>query len=253
MSASLFDYARTRARDYVRAELKKNVKLDTGPVAKILIMTLEKTLADLINGKTDQTTGLTVADHLTKWTAKYYLFIEKSGGGDMAVNPLPLSEDVQVVLNRLNNVVMLSCYTQVQDRKTVVNVHGVPDNNNGRALLEQLYGAIGRPTWGDEELMAIVKSGEGEGKALEQEEIHKRLSELDAWALESDSISKTYEFKDYSEAMGHVSTISTISRQEGKSMNVLVNMNLVKVYMRGFTDGNFLLARKLDEAVKERG
>jgi len=88
-------------------------------------------------------------------------------------------------------------------------------------------------------------------KKPEQDEIDRLLSELKGWTLETDSIAKTYEFKEHPDAMKFVSLLSVISRQEGDQINLMVDNNSVKVYLTGLKEKIFETARKLDEAGKQ--
>lgn len=253
MATSLFDFARNRAREYIRLEVRKDVKTEARSVTNMLVIVLERIPGGLTNETTVQASGFTMADHLVRWDVKYSLSEESIGGAATASNPIPLSEEALKLLKKLNMVATITCITQEQDKKTVVRVHGIPDNSNGRTVFEQLHDVLVRPLWGDE---IFDKSLLGEEripeKKPEQDEINRLLSELNGWMLETDSITKTYEFKENPDAMKFVSILSVISRQEGDQMNLLVDKNSVKVYLTGLKGKIFETARKLDETLKAR-
>lgn len=251
MATSLFDFVRKRAREYLRLEVTKEVKVEARSVANRLVIVLERNLGGLTNETTVQAVGFTMADHLVRWDVKYSLSEEKIGGADTVSSPIPLSEDAVKLLKTLNMVATITCITQVQDKKTVVRVHGIPNNSNGRTVFDQLHEVLVRPIWGDEIFDKTVLGEERVSeKKLGQDEIERLLSELKDWMLEANSITKTYEFKDYPDAMQFVSMISVISRQEGDRMNLLVDNNSVKVYLTELKGKIFETARKVDEAGK---
>jgi len=253
MVVSLFDYARKRAREYVRIEVRKDVKIEARSVADILVVVLEKNLGGLTNETTLHSGGFTVADHLVRWDVKYSLSEEKIGGADAASSPIPLSEEVVKVLKKLNMAATVTCITQVQDKVSNVMVHGIPDNSNGRVVFDQLHEVLVKPIWGDEIFDKFLRGGaDASEKKPEQDEIDRSLSELKDWTLETDSITKTYEFKESSDAMRFLSLLSVISRQEGDQMNLMVDNNSVKVYLTGLKEKIFETARKVDETLKAR-
>lgn len=253
MPASLFDYARKRAREYVRIEVRKDVKIEARSVSDLLVIVLEKNLGGLTNETTLHSGGFTVADHLVRWDVKYSLSEEKIGGADAASSPIPLSEEVVKVLKKLNMAATVTCITQVQDKMSTVTVHGIPDNSNGRIVFDQLHEVLVKPIWGDEIFdKYLLGEKDASEKKPEQNEIDRLLSELKDWTLETDSITKTYEFKESSDAMQFLSIISVISRQEGDRMNIMVDNKSVKVYLTGLKEKIFETARKVDETLKAR-
>lgn len=253
MVVSLFDFARKRAREYVRIEVRKDVKIEARSVADILVIVLEKNLGGLTNETTLHSGGFTVADHLVRWDVKYSLSEEKIGGADAASSPIPLSEEVVKVLKKLNMAATVTCITQVQDKVSNVMVHGIPDNSNGRIVFDQLHEVLVKPIWGDEIFDKFLRGEEDVSeKKPDQAEIDRFLSELKDWTLETDSITKTYEFKESSDAMQFLSMLSVISRQDGDQMNLMVDNNSVKVYLNGLKEKIFETARKVDETLKAR-
>ncbi len=253
MPASLFDFARKRARGYVRIEGRKDVKTEARSVAQMLVIVLERNLGGLSNETSRQSGGFTMADHLVRWDVKYSLSEEKIGGADAVSSPIPLSEDVVKVLKKLNMAATVTCITQVQDKMSTVTVHGIPDNSNGRIVFDQLHDVLVKPIWGDEIFDQYLLAQEDTSeKKPGQDEIDRLLSELKDWTLETDSITKTYEFKESSDAMQFVSLLSVISRQEGDQMNIMVDNTSVKVYLTGLKEKIFETARKVDETLKAR-
>jgi len=150
MAVSLFDFVRKRAREYVRIEVRKEVKIEARSVADMLVIVLEKNLGGLTNETTLQSGGFTVADHLVRWDVKYSLSEEKIGGADAASSPIPLSEEAVKVLKKLNMAATVTCITQIQDKVSNVMVHGIPDNSNGSTVFDQLHDVLVKPIWGDE-------------------------------------------------------------------------------------------------------
>jgi len=251
MTVSLFDFARKRAREYVRLEVRKDVKTEARSVADMLVIILEKNLGGLTNETTLLSGGFTMADHLVRWDVKYSLSEEKIGGAETASSPIPLSEEAVKVLKKLNMAATVTCITQVQDKVSNVMVHGIPDNSNGRTVFDQLHEVLVKPIWGDEIFDKFLLEAElVSEKKLDQNEIERLLSELKDWTLETDSITKTYKFKEHPDAMQFVSTLSVISRQEGDQMNLMVDNDSVKVYLIGLKEKIFETASKVDEKLK---
>ncbi|MEK0324528.1 MAG: DNA repair protein RecO, partial [Nitrosopumilus sp.] len=115
MTVSLFDFARKRAREYVRLEVRKDVKTESRSVADMLVVILEKNLGGLTNETTLKSGGFTMADHLVRWDVKYSLSEEKIGGAETASSPIPLSEEGVKVLKKLK---MAATHTQAFVIKT---------------------------------------------------------------------------------------------------------------------------------------
>ena len=248
MSSFLFDYVRRTARDFVSHEMRKDEKSESGLLTLIVGMSLEKVQGELINSRANESLTLTVADHSEKWNLRYWLYSEKAGGFDTAINPIPLPKEAEKVLEKIRLTATLSTNVRVVEKKTVMSVYRLPNNDTSRTTLDEVYDTVISPTWGQIDESVFVR--QDETKPLDQKEVAKMLKGLDGWSLESDTIAKTFELSSNSEAMKLANLITTISRQEENTAGILLNKGAVKVYLPRLALRDFDVARKIDNALK---
>lgn len=82
------------------------------------------------------------------------------------------------------------------------------------------------------------------------------LEQLSGWVLSEDakSISKKYEFKDFSEARTFVNFVADIAEQEGHHPDIhLLNYKYVKIDLSthnigGLSQNDFIVAAKIDQS-----
>lgn len=84
------------------------------------------------------------------------------------------------------------------------------------------------------------------------DEAKKHLAELQGWELESDSIEKTFTFKDFAEAMRFVNAVADIAEEEGHHPDIEITYNTVEIELsthaiKGLSLNDFILAAKIDK------
>ena len=87
---------------------------------------------------------------------------------------------------------------------------------------------------------------------LEPHEVENLIEQLDGWALEAGRITKTYSFKNHSQALAFVNAAAWISHREDHHPDMTVGYNTCKVaYITHAIDGlstnDFICAAKLDK------
>ena len=253
MSIELFDYVRKTAREFISYQMIKDIKSETGtPITHLVNMSLEKVSNDLINSVTYDEGNLTVADHSMRWNVRYWLYTEKASGFETPINPIPVSKEAENVLKKLSATANLSIDKQTFEKKTMITIYGLPDNNNSRSVLGELYSTLIHPIWGDLKLNDIIGNNGKSSQKLDDEEIKRRVEELNRWRIEDEVIIKDYKFPNYHDAMEFLHMISIVSRQEENSINLLVNKESIKAYMTGVTLSNILTAEKIEEIIDRK-
>lgn len=89
---------------------------------------------------------------------------------------------------------------------------------------------------------------------LRDEEIRTRLGALNGWAQEGDSISRTFEFKDFVEAMKFVNQVADLAEKAWHHPDIDIRWNKVTLTLSthsegGLTEKDFELARQVEGAV----
>ena len=92
---------------------------------------------------------------------------------------------------------------------------------------------------------------EGGVAPLTAEQVRPMLKGLQGWALDGQSIAKTYEFKNYFETMAFVNAAAWISHREDHHPDMLVGYNKCRVSyvthaIDGLSENDFICAAKLD-------
>ncbi len=95
------------------------------------------------------------------------------------------------------------------------------------------------------------KPCEGGTSPLTPDEIAKLLKQLTGWAHVNGVIAKTYEFKNYYQAMAFVNAAAWISHREDHHPDIVVGYNQCRVSyvthaINGLSENDFICAAKLD-------
>ena len=91
---------------------------------------------------------------------------------------------------------------------------------------------------------------------LTQEQIESRLSHLDGWSLLNDSISRTYQFGDFLEAMRFVNRVAEAAETAQHHPDILIRWNKVTLTFSthdagGITNKDFEMATQTDRLATE--
>ncbi|HEY4480273.1 MAG TPA: TIGR00730 family Rossman fold protein [Candidatus Paceibacterota bacterium] len=99
---------------------------------------------------------------------------------------------------------------------------------------------------------------EGDVSPFSREESEKFLKEVNEWTLVEDrEIEKTYEFKDFSEALSFVNKVGKIAENEGHHPDIKlhdfrkVDIKISTHAIDGLSENDFILASKIDQIVRE--
>lgn len=89
---------------------------------------------------------------------------------------------------------------------------------------------------------------------LKEPEIKERLSSLKGWQRSGDAIEKSFEFRDFKEAMGFVNRVGDAAEEMDHHPSIEVNYNKVRLMLSthsagGITYKDFSLAKKVDGLV----
>ncbi len=95
---------------------------------------------------------------------------------------------------------------------------------------------------------------EGNTPKLQAEEIYKFLKEVSGWQEEKEKIHKTFQFKNFLEAMKFVNQMADLAEEEGHHPDFSVHYNKVEVSLwthaiGGLSENDFILAAKIDKLV----
>lgn len=92
-------------------------------------------------------------------------------------------------------------------------------------------------------------------KKYSESEVNERLTLLQGWKLENNYLTKTFIFKDFSEAFGFMGRVALISEVIGHHPDwsgvynkVVIKLNTHEV--GGITDNDFLFAEKVEQLLK---
>ena len=96
------------------------------------------------------------------------------------------------------------------------------------------------------------KGGEG---SLSQESIDNLLKQLDSWVQKDQSITKTFEFKNYYQTMAFVNTVAWLSHKEDHHPELKVTYKNCHIEysthaINGLTENDFICAAKIDALLK---
>lgn len=97
------------------------------------------------------------------------------------------------------------------------------------------------------------------GTPFSREESEKMLREISQWTLlEDKEIEKTYDFKDFSEAVRFMNAVANVAEEEGHHPEIKLH-DFKKVDIRiwthaidGLSENDFILAAKIDDLVRDK-
>jgi 4a-hydroxytetrahydrobiopterin dehydratase len=86
---------------------------------------------------------------------------------------------------------------------------------------------------------------------LSDKEIARQLGSLQGWARLGDEITKTYELKDFVEAVGFIVSVAIVAERAGHHPDIDIRWNKVKLSLSthsegGLTEKDFRLADDID-------
>lgn len=87
---------------------------------------------------------------------------------------------------------------------------------------------------------------------LSESELQGRLSEMPAWHLRADQLSRSFEFSDFVEAFGFMTSVALVSERLGHHPNWSNVYNRVEIALSthevdGISDNDLLLAAMIDQ------
>ena len=88
---------------------------------------------------------------------------------------------------------------------------------------------------------------------LAADEVLNLLKQLDRWeVIENHHLKKSYEFKDFSEALGFVNRIGRLTEEQGHHPDICFGWGKVEVTIwthkiDGLTESDFVLGAKIDQ------
>jgi len=87
---------------------------------------------------------------------------------------------------------------------------------------------------------------------LSLKEIQEKIRKLQGWNLESNSITKTFEFKDFKLALYFVNKVGELAEKHGHHPLIVFDYNAVKLSLtthseKGLTEKDFVLAEEIDK------
>ena len=90
---------------------------------------------------------------------------------------------------------------------------------------------------------------------LSQDDILKRLKELNGWTLKEDKIVKVLEFPSFMEGIDFVNKIAKVAEAHNHHPIIAINWKTVKLSLKSFdvnsiTERDFSLATAIDEQIK---
>ena len=97
------------------------------------------------------------------------------------------------------------------------------------------------------------KACEGGVDPLKKEEVTALLEKIDNWDATDDEISKTFEFKNFQEALDFVNKVGEIAENEGHHPDIFlhsykkVKISLSTHAINGLSENDFIVAAKIDE------
>jgi len=86
---------------------------------------------------------------------------------------------------------------------------------------------------------------------LTQEEARTLLSEIPQWSLKDNSIERTFQFKDFKEAMRFVNRVAETADKENHHPDIHIYYNKVRLELsthkiKGLSKNDFILAAKIN-------
>lgn len=96
---------------------------------------------------------------------------------------------------------------------------------------------------------------EGGTPPMEKKEIEENLKKVGGWeVVDGNAIKKTYNFKDFRQALDYTNKIGEIAEDEGHHPDITLSWGKVQVRLTthavgGLSMNDFILAAKYDEAI----
>ena len=86
---------------------------------------------------------------------------------------------------------------------------------------------------------------------LTQEEARTLLSEIPQWSLKDNSIERTFQFKDFKEAIDFVNKVAETANKEDHHPDIHIYYNKVRIELsthkiKGLSKNDFILAAKIN-------
>jgi len=90
---------------------------------------------------------------------------------------------------------------------------------------------------------------------LSQEEARDLLREIPEWTLKENAIERTFQFKDFKEAIDFVNEVAETADKEDHHPDIHIYYNKVRIELtthkiKGLSKNDFILAAKIDELIK---
>jgi len=90
---------------------------------------------------------------------------------------------------------------------------------------------------------------------LSQEEARNLLREIPEWMLNKNAIERTFQFKDFKEAIDFVNEVAETADKEDHHPDIHIYYNKVRIELtthkiKGLSKNDFILAAKIDELIK---
>jgi len=91
-------------------------------------------------------------------------------------------------------------------------------------------------------------------EVLDKNVIQKQMEDLDGWELEGNSLTRTFQFKDFVESMEFVNKLVEPAEAMQHHPDIEISYNTVQLSLithseGGVTDNDFHLARKINDLV----
>lgn len=88
-------------------------------------------------------------------------------------------------------------------------------------------------------------------------EVGQRMSKLDNWALECNCIAKSFEFKDFKEALTFVNKVGELAEKESHYPDITFSGRMVKIILtsweeKGLGDKDFIMAEEIDKITSDK-
>ncbi|MBN2327654.1 MAG: 4a-hydroxytetrahydrobiopterin dehydratase [Candidatus Omnitrophica bacterium] len=92
---------------------------------------------------------------------------------------------------------------------------------------------------------------EGGVEKLQENQIQELLKKIDGWSVEQDKLRKTFQFKNFIQAIGFINQAAIAAEVEGHHPDFCVHYNKVDFIIwthaiGGLSENDFILAAKLD-------
>ena len=91
-----------------------------------------------------------------------------------------------------------------------------------------------------------------EVEALGLQQLNELMPQVEGWELQTDMLSKTFQFAKFNDAVIFVNRLAELSEKEKHFPELLINYNIVRVTLwtqkvNGLSENDFILAAKIDK------